>query len=170
MLFVFFRFPCPLFLFRHGVFFACGILLWLRCCSVQRSGLIWLLSFSAFAGVEIWFAMGRNPTDFLLAVAICILFWGVFMVSIKRSQYWPSGRFVRGLGNLSYPLYLNHYTLGIYVTGWLGGAELPETRHLLFSLTAVFCVSLLVLRIEQATRGKIYPRGIFRTMVRPPLT
>lgn len=165
-----FRFPLTLFLFRHGVFFALGILLWLRCCSGQRSGLTWLLSFSAYAGVEIWFAMGRNPTDFLSALAICILFWGVFMVSIKRSQYWPSGRFVRGLGNLSYPLYLNHFTLGICVTGWLGGAELPETRHLLFSLTAVFCVSLLVLRIEQATRGKIYPRGIFRTMVRPPLT
>lgn len=165
-----FRFPFTLFLFRHGVFFALGILLWLRRHGGRRSGLIWMLCFSAFAGVEIWFAMGLQIANFVLAIAICILFWGCLLASITRPQFRRYGRFVRSLGNLSYPLYLNHYALGICITGRLGGMGFSETQHLLVSLAAVLCVSFLVLRIEQTMRRVIYPRGIFRTMVRPPLT
>lgn len=163
-------FPWTLFLLRHGVFFAFGILLWARFFDGRKVRLRWLVTFAVFGCVEIWFAMNQQAKDFLFAMTIYAISFAGIYATIRSETGWLASGFTRWLGDISYPLYLNHYTLGMCLTVWLASEGRGEARHLLLCLVAIFATSQCVLWCERLIRRSVQPRGIFRTIVRLPLT
>lgn len=164
------QFSYSLLLLRHGVFFALGIMLWVGGKTRRMHHVQWLILFSVFGAVEIWLAMDQRLGTFIFAIVICTLFAWFAFAAFQLQSLRVGGRGLRFLGRLSYPLYLNHYTFGMCCTFWFASVRPSETAVLVTCLVAVSGVSLVVLSLETAVQRLIQPRGIFRTIVRPPLT
>lgn len=162
-------FPFTLFLFRHGVYFALGISIWAVAMRNEKISPPRLLVLLCFSAIEIWMAMGQVWSDFILASALFALALLFLRWSIRFCAEVSSKRLARLLGDLSYPIYLNHFTLGMCFSYWFAGFATGD-MYLVISLAGVFGVSAMVLAVENAIRWRCHPRGIFRTTVRPPLT
>ncbi|MBV9561737.1 MAG: acyltransferase [Bradyrhizobium sp.] len=144
------RFTFRVLLLRHGVFFALGLLIWAGHTSgysrVQRL----LIAVMAIFGVlEISFQYWSTATvPSVQAMAIPILLWAasvaILMASIRFAKQ-LSDRFrdhrnlLVKLGLLTYPLYLNHYTLGRVMTFSLVSHGVPSW----LSFVAVMATILL---------------------------
>lgn len=162
-------FPFTLFLLRHGVFFALGMLIWARELEAQKINPAWFVLMGCFGVIEIWFAMQHELPDFLVALFIFAAAMRFFLWSIRWTGEWPYQPLLRWLGDLSYPLYLNHFTIGMSITYWMADFT-TGAMHIVASFCGIFAVSLVVLLCEKAIRVEAHPRGIFKTTVRPPLT
>lgn len=108
-------------MFRHGVFFAVGMLLWSIHSHAEHKSHKWLAAgiLSVFCLLQIW---TRNAGGAIDAVGP-ILLWSTGLLVMVASLKWREqidfgthGGVVRHLGLMTYPLYLNHYTLGTYLT------------------------------------------------------
>ena len=143
------RFAFKLLLLRHGVFFAVGMLLF----SMHRHGATRLkvalaLGFGAFALAEIAASAGGGVAGavqgaiWLLAVAAIIasVRYGEAVERVLEGKQ----RVARDLGRLSYPLYLNHYTLGMVLVPSLFALGMEPTGALVAALTITVASSWLV--------------------------
>ncbi len=168
------RFPFKLLLLHHGVFFALGMLLWDRLLRQSRArGPVEAICFMGLllAGFLQIALLSQIPLS--KALWACLLFALALvglLASVKGAAYVPKQKSQRFLGDLSYPLYLNHYTLGMSITWMLSGQSWPAVWHCMAALMCVLVVSMAVLALDRMIRARYQPRGIFKTMVRPPLT
>lgn len=133
-------FEFKLLLLWHGVFFALGILLWL----IDREGPTPLryraaAVFAVMGVVEISIDAGGG----LRAIAPTLL-WvaavGIVILSTRLETPMPawSQKSVRTMGLMTYPLYLNHYTFGMYLIGFLAPVVDSRAVLLVLCLTIVF--------------------------------
>ncbi len=155
------RFPSKVFLMRYGVFFALGMLLWLRLRgsrSVTETGALLLAGLMCL--VEIF--VGRNLLWGIGTAAV--LLWltavGLMVLCIAHSDTFEAQlsdlqrKMARYLGNLSYALYLNHSTLGRSIVQSLATAlppASPASMSLLFC-ASVSCVLLISCFVTSAER------------------
>jgi peptidoglycan/LPS O-acetylase OafA/YrhL len=142
------RFPSKVFLLRHGVFFALGMLL----CSSLRgnhsaSNRSAMLVATVMCVLEMcvhkelaWGASLGSACIWLAAIAIMVTSI-VHAGAIERRLDDRARRTLRYLGSFSYPLYLNHYTLGYLVLQALLNHFRPVSQ---LPLIAVFVASVCV--------------------------
>lgn len=160
------RFPFKVFLLRHGVFFAVGMLIFDRI-ALQKAGLtgkISVLSTSAivlFCGFglgEIW--IGMRGVDLTATVAAIMTFLaGLIALQLSLRSYavpvFPG--LYRYLGNMSYTIYLNHYTTGMVIVYVLAETSLTGLALFIASLLAVLVLSHIVLLLETYLRALAKP-------------
>ena len=157
------RFPFKVFLLRHGVLFAVGMLIWQGFDrGFTRGDRGWLVVLLAFCSLEICIdrpGLGAN-------IVSLGLWWGslgILLLSVARSGWiaaYPAQiPLIRTLGRLSYPVYLNHYTLGLVVVPAL--AALGWTRPLVFvaALTIVLAVSYAVMAYPERALQTAFKRA-----------
>ena len=148
------RFAFKLLLLRHGVFFAIGMLVF----SVHRHGwkrwkALALVAFGAFALAEIAASAGGGA-DSAVQGGLWLVGLGAVVASVRYRDaiarclaglHGPS----RELGRLSYPLYLNHYSLGMVLVPSLFAAGLGPPAALAVSLAIVIASSWWVVRVPE---------------------
>jgi peptidoglycan/LPS O-acetylase OafA/YrhL len=160
------RFPFKVLLLRDGVFFSAGMLLWSALrkeAPARRVGLIAVMV--ALCLVEI--NIERDTLiDGVIRTSLWLLSLGVLIVSVLKAD--PIGRWAgrraglfRFCGDLSYPLYLNHYTLGMVAVFEIGRLNLGIAATLALSLAFVFTVASLVLLGPEKVI-KAWMRSFFR--------
>lgn len=143
------RFPFEVLLLRHGAFFAVGMMLH----SIHRHGdAPWkrgaLSAFVVASLLEITVSAGASA---IAECAIWLVALGAIAASIRHADAIAAavggrGTLVRDLGRLSYPLYLNHYTLGMVLVPALFALGLAPVPALAVALALVVGSSWLVVR------------------------
>jgi peptidoglycan/LPS O-acetylase OafA/YrhL len=144
------RFPFKVLLLRDGVFFALGMLLWgaLRNDATRRHpGVVALLIPLCVLEVNI---DGFPPVIALGRAAIWLASAGALVLSVRHAETirrWVGDRAgtLRFLGDLSYPLYLNHFTLGAVLVFEISRLHLGWAVSLALALSGVVAVSVAVL-------------------------
>ena len=144
------RFPFKVLLLRDGVFFALGMLLWgaLRNDATRRHpGVVALLIPLCVLEVNI---DGFPPVIALGRAAIWLASAGALVLSVRHAETirrWVGDRAgtLRFLGDLSYPLYLNHFTLGAVLVFEISRLHLGWGVSLALALSGVVAVSVAVL-------------------------
>jgi peptidoglycan/LPS O-acetylase OafA/YrhL len=149
------RFPFKVMLLRHGVFFAAGMLLF----SVHHAGRArWktgmLVICGGFGLVEIALASSKLPVAlassllWLAAVgAIAVSFCYAEAIHNKIAN---RSRLIRDLGRLSYPLYLNHFSLGMILVPSLFAAGFGAVPAFVIAMAAILASSWAVMRWPEA--------------------
>jgi peptidoglycan/LPS O-acetylase OafA/YrhL len=134
-------------LLRHGVFFAIGMLLW-KC---ERDGYTFFrstcIAIFLLAGIyQIMHQAGaHNP---FIPVLIWLVALVVFLVSLRtwndvKDPFWATT--FRNLGDLSYPIYLGHFTVGMYLTPFVATYIKSELLLLVALLTIIIGLACAVL-------------------------
>ncbi|WP_283179983.1 acyltransferase [Gemmobacter sp. 24YEA27] len=149
------RFPFKLLLLQHGVFFALGMMIHGSRRARPDIGMLCAMGvFAALGLVDIALQAGAGVG----ARVASVLIWLLSLAVLIRSLHWDAPRrmqpVLRFLGDLSYPLYLNHYTTGMAVTFLLHRAGLSGGVALCAALVAVGLIGVLVLRAERAARAR----------------
>jgi peptidoglycan/LPS O-acetylase OafA/YrhL len=149
------RFPFKVLLLRHGVFFAAGMLLF----SVHHAGQArWktgmLMLCGCFGLVEIALA-ARNLPAGLASSLLWLASVGAIIVSFCYAEaihqkFAKRSRLIRDLGRLSYPLYLNHYSLGMILVPSLFAAGFGTVPAFAIAMTAILASSWAVMRWPEA--------------------
>jgi peptidoglycan/LPS O-acetylase OafA/YrhL len=161
------RFAFKVFLLRYGVFFALGMILWLGFeYGFTRSRII-LGSFVAiFGAVEIAIQASSGSTQAALAspippfeaIILPIIVWGAGVMVLIASVSFrtrigdmlkPRSALVTRLGLLTFPLYLNHYTLGRVMTYSLISAQLARPAVFAITLGLICGSSWLIMIIPE---------------------
>ena len=164
---VFDRFIFKILLLRYGVFFALGILLWLgfeygfnRNRKIFRSNLcgVGVAEIALQAISETTQAVIVSAVSPFEAAVIPVAVWCAGMVILVLSVHFrvrigellkPRRALVTKLGLLTFPLYLNHYTLGRVMVYSLISAHLARPAVLVISLGFVFGSSWLIMLIPE---------------------
>lgn len=153
------RFPFKVFLLKHGVFFAIGILLWARFTSgTGRAVQLALVLFVLMGLVEVWLQSYPNGSRSLASVVIWLVALGCLILSIRSSEVPRQHKMRRLLGDMSYPIYLNHYTTGmvaVFLLHQMGVTGLPS---FIVSLLIVASISFGVLWAERKVREWLRPQ------------
>lgn len=164
------RFPFKVFLLTHGVFFALGMMVWAgKSAPMNRS----YVAFNALCGlaciVELFTFTDLTPQQCIVKVILWLVALGILVASANERLpaadrlSSSSKRRTRFLGALSYPLYLNHYTVGMVVSYHFAAIS-DSLLRFSFSFVVVLLVSLLVLalekRIHKAISRKVKTRPI----------
>lgn len=149
------RFPFKVFLLTHGVFFALGMMVWAgKSAPMKRS----YIAFTALCGlaciVELFTFTDLTPQQCIVKVILWLVALGILVASANERL--PSAdrlsssskRRTRFLGALSYPLYLNHYTVGMVVSYHFAAIS-DSLLRFSFCFVVVLLVSLLVLALEK---------------------
>ncbi len=154
------RFPCKVLLLRHGVFFALGMLVWHAFeVGLTRRRLMTLAALALFCSLEIATDHGG-----LRDVAISLILWwsalGVILASVVAGGAVPAGRRrwagpVREMGRLSYPLYLNHYVLGMVLVPALAARGLSRGETLGAALLIVGLSSWAIMRYPERAMQRL---------------
>jgi hypothetical protein len=171
---VFDRFTFKVFLLRYGVFFSLGMTLWLGFeYGFTRNRKILASFVGIFGAVEIAIQAGSYTTQVVFAstippfeaIMIPIMVWSAGMVVLIASVSFrsqianvlrPRSALVTKLGLLTFPLYLNHYTLGRVVTYDLISAHLGRPVAFAISFGLVCGLSWLIMMIpEPAIRARL---------------
>ncbi|WP_246693004.1 acyltransferase [Methylobacterium sp. WL64] len=151
------KFPFKLFLLRYGVFFSLGIIIFhsRRRLNFPTILLAFICFVSCIAEIISSSELGYRGT--IVTVSI----WATCVAVITYSAAYNSKnkpvlslsalKLLKFLGNLSYPLYLNHYTLGIVLTYRLKFINSPPLKFLI-CLLSVLAVSVAVLYLEKIIR------------------
>lgn len=158
------RFPFKVFLLRHGVLFAVGMLIWSGFDrGFTRAGKTWIAVLLVFCSVEICIdrpGLGAN----LVSLGLWWGSLGILLLSVARSGWIKAYKaqipLIRALGRLSYPVYLNHYTLGLVVVPAL--AALGWTRPVVFVAALATCllVSALVMAYPERALQTAFKRAM----------
>jgi peptidoglycan/LPS O-acetylase OafA/YrhL len=164
---VFERFAFKVLLVRYGVFFALGMILWLGFeYGFGRSRIMLGLVLALFGAFEIAIQATSSSTQSVFisaippfeAAMIPILVWSAGMAVLIASVSFrtrigdllkPRRALVTKLGLLTFPLYLNHYTLGRVMVYSLISAHLGRSVVFAISLGLVFVSSWLIMLIPE---------------------
>ncbi|QKV17933.1 acyltransferase family protein [Oricola thermophila] len=169
------RFPFKVFLLRHGVFFALGILLYVRFMEDDRSvGLAIPGLFAAFGMLEIGITMEAIHASISLAIALwlagLLAILGSIVYRHRIAQQLSERRnTVKKLGLLSYPLYLNHYALGMVLVPSLFALGIDGGWVLLLSLFIILSSSWLIMVGPEPMLRNLLRQAMFRTHPLPSL-
>ena len=149
------RFPFKVLLLRHGVFFAAGMLLF----SVHHAGQArWktgmLMLCGGFGLVEIAL-MARTLPAGLASGLLWLASVGAIIVSFYYAEaihhkFANRSGLIRDLGRLSYPLYLNHFSLGTVLVPSLFAAGFGAVPAFALAMTAILASSWAVMRWPEA--------------------
>ncbi len=148
------RFPFKVLLLRHGVFFALGILLWSGFeTGFTRVALRWMTGLAAVCTIELGINRGSAGEAFLtivlwwtgLAAVVASVRWGEALSRMLGFWRKPIGN----MGRLSYPLYLNHYTLGMVLVPALAGQGSGRAAAFAVSLAIVVASSYAIMRYPE---------------------
>jgi peptidoglycan/LPS O-acetylase OafA/YrhL len=160
------RFPFKVFLLRHGVFFAMGMLIFDRIAR-QRAGLVddisvlstsAIILFCGFGFGEVWLGMrGLGPTATVAAIITYLAGLIALQLSIRIHAAPALPVLYRYLGSMSYTIYLNHYTTGMVIVYILAKTSLSGAALFIASLLAVLFVSHTVLLLETYLRALAKP-------------
>jgi peptidoglycan/LPS O-acetylase OafA/YrhL len=164
---IFERFAFKVFLLRDGVFFALGMTLWLGFEYGFTRNRIILGWFSAvFGAVEIAIQAGSDSTQAVFAasippfeaILIPVLVWSAGTIVLIASVFFRTqigdllksrSVLVTRLGLLTFPLYLNHYTLGRVMTYGLISAHLARPAVFAISLGFIAVSSWFIMRVPE---------------------
>lgn len=174
------RFPFKVLLLRHGVFFALGIILWSSFeRGFTRSKLAWIIALAAVCTIE----LGINRGSVQEAATTMVLWWAGFAAIAASVAHGSTVRRLLGgwtgpvgdMGRFSYPLYLNHYTLGMVLVPALAGYGFGRGTVFALSLGFVVVSSYLVMRyperwIQQHLRARLRARLNGKATGKPMLT
>ncbi|MDD9724530.1 acyltransferase [Roseovarius sp. SK2] len=134
-------------LLRHGVFFAIGMLVWRSekdGYNALRSSLLLLYVGAAILQIVLQ-ANGHNP------VAPVIIWGGMlvfFVISLRHNSTVKrvgSSSLLRNLGNLSYPIYLGHFVIGMHLIPAIGEYVRQDLLLLLIASAIVFGLAWAVM-------------------------
>ncbi len=138
------RFYFRLLLLQHGVFFACGMLVWYGFERGLAGPAVPPLLDRAAAAVLIW-AAG------LASLILSVAFRSKIYDRLKNRQ-----KLLRDIGLLTYPVYLNHFVLGMTLVPALFAHGLTRPLVLALSLATVLVTSWLIMSIpERALRSAL---------------
>lgn len=139
-------FGYKLLLLHHGVYFALGIVLFsathikptvLKMVSIVILILLCLLEIRLKGNTE-------SETANATAIWLLMLVWLILSITLRPSiERVEIKGFLTTLGRLSYPIYLGHFVLGMYLVPHL--AVLIENRVLLFAVCMLFITALALL-------------------------
>jgi peptidoglycan/LPS O-acetylase OafA/YrhL len=159
------RFQFKVLMAQHGVFFAVGMILF----SVKsdhdkgdsRKFKLELLSvFSVMGMAEIFMSVDRAFEYRTMAVVIWIVCVFVMIVGIKYVDligvYFRRNKsIITYLGGLSYPIYLNHYSVGMVIVWMVCSLGLPDGIAFLVSVSIVLGLSMGVMWLERKIQTAI---------------
>lgn len=159
-------------LLHHGVFFAIGVLLWMRLMRERsRDQIFWLLIFFAGACLQIVAESSLKlektgvTVSPLLAcglwvLSMCVLYW--MIRNNRRIQSMPTRglQVVRRLGLITYPLYLLHNVTGGALLGALVAWGMSSTDGLALTLVSIIALSWWISAVpepalQKATRSML---------------
>ena len=173
------RFYFRLLLLQHGVFFACGMLVWYGFeRGFSRVTIIMIGIFVAFGVLEIVLQTiqydpivreraqaGPAVPPLLDRAAAAALIWAAGLASLILSVAFRSKiydrlknrqKLLRDIGLLTYPVYLNHFVLGMTLVPALFAHGLTRPLVLALSLATVLVTSWLIMSIpERALRSAL---------------
>jgi peptidoglycan/LPS O-acetylase OafA/YrhL len=142
-------------MFRHGVFFAIGMILWsIRSQGVTPLKAACLLVFGAAGLIESGL-MTERALPYMVAAALiwfsatAFMFWGVLCGDWINKTVGASAGLLRFLGNLSYPLYLNHYTTGSVVVMTAVAAGFAPTSSTVIGIATAIGLSCVLVVVEK---------------------
>ncbi len=167
------RFPFKVFLLRHGVFFALGILLYLR--FIENSACSWKALpplLICFGIVEIALTAQIEGGSTFGAIALWLAGLAAIVTSVvsgSRQKMRPSGslyRLIRKLGLVSYPLYLTHFAIGLVIVPSLFSLGLGRIPALLIALTIIFSMSWLIMEGPEAALRDFLRQYLFRPSIK----
>lgn len=154
------RFPFKVLLLRHGVFFGIGMLLWsLKNDGLARHKLAIMLVF-IFAGlIEVMLSVERTlifrlAGAMLWGISVAMLLAGVAFSGYLERKLHSCRRIMQFAGGISYPIYLNHYALGMALLAFEFEYNLPISPGLMI-FTGVFATSLAVFVAERRIQRKL---------------
>ena len=181
------RFYFKLLLLRHGVLFACGMLLWYGFeHGFSRLTLALIGVFVAFGAVEIVIQSAEfDPIILLRAEAgpsvppllnramLAVFIWmggvsSLVLSVVFRSKIYRGfknhGKLFRDIGLLTYPIYLNHFVLGMTIVPALFALGLERSLVFAISLATVLASSWFIMSLpERALRAVL-----LSIITRPP--
>lgn len=140
------RFPFKVMLLWHGVFFALGMLLR----SIRQNGITPIrlyasLLFAAMGVVEIFLKSDANPALLPVTIWACAIAVVILPIPWKTERRPQKNRvWMKQLGLLTYPLYLNHFTVGMYLTPMLSPWCENRAILLLIVVTVIIGSSTLI--------------------------
>jgi peptidoglycan/LPS O-acetylase OafA/YrhL len=147
-------------LLKHGVFFAIGVLLWLRLIKRQGGFEFWLLLFAIGGCAQIageavmkFEKTGLSyspllPCTMWLASIAWIFLSVLYNDQIRALPIWTL-QFMRRLGLMTYPLYLLHNVTGGAIMGALANRGLPTIVALLLAITMIMGLTWWVSRVPE---------------------
>jgi peptidoglycan/LPS O-acetylase OafA/YrhL len=164
------RFPFKLLLLQHGVFFAAGMIFFLVRDRGQEHGTVgkhgWktalLLLFGVMSTAEIFISVERGYAYKASAVIIWLVCMYAMATGIRygdlvKRKLFERQMLIKYIGGLSYPIYLNHYSVGMVMVWWLFSFGLPMPVVFALSLLFVFGLSAAIMwlekRIQNAVKG-----------------
>jgi peptidoglycan/LPS O-acetylase OafA/YrhL len=160
------RFPFKVLLLRHGVFFAAGMLLF----SIHQTGQArWktgmLMLCCGFGLVEIAIATKTLPvalaSSFLWLASVGAIVFSFCRAEAIHQKFAKHSKLIRDLGRLSYPLYLNHFTLGMILVPSLFAAGFGAAAAFVIAMSAILASSWAVMRWPEAMAQSWMRRMLF---------
>ncbi|MET3580242.1 peptidoglycan/LPS O-acetylase OafA/YrhL [Mesorhizobium robiniae] len=164
------RFPFKLLLLQHGVFFAAGMVFFL----VKNGGddhrkmerhawkAILLFLFGCMSTAEIFISVERDYAHKIYAVVIWLACMYAMAKGINHGKFIKyklskHQEIIKYIGGVSYPIYLNHYSVGMVTVWWLFTWDFPAPIVFVLSMLFVLGLSMAVMwlekRIQSAVRG-----------------
>ncbi|RWK57717.1 acyltransferase [Mesorhizobium sp.] len=167
------RFPFKLLLLQHGVFFATGMILFLvRNGGDGRSEMghagktVLILFFGCMGTAEIFISIERGYAYKTAAVIVWLMCMCAMAAGIRYNEFIKCkildyDNFVRYIGGISYPVYLNHYSVGMVVVWWLFSLGFSTPIAFVLSMLCVLGLSMAVMSLEKRIQNAIrrgFPR------------
>ncbi|WP_167480946.1 acyltransferase family protein [Mesorhizobium waimense] len=153
------RFQFKALLLQHGVFFAVGMILFSIKADREKHGrrewkLVLLSVFSAMGMVEIFMSVERPNEYKIIAIVIwvmcmCAMAAGIRYADLVGSYLEKHKAIIIYLGGLSYPIYLNHYSVGMIIVWAVCSSGLPAGIAFVLSASIVLGLSMGVMWLER---------------------
>lgn len=173
------RFPFKVALLWHGVFFALGMLIR----KAAREGLSPLetvasVMFTVFCLFEIVSTVIAGSEAFATEayrIAMAAGIWIVAMIAIVASIFrsemmarYIGARWVKQAGLMTYPLYLNHFAFGMWLTPLLAGYILNPVLLLAVVMTIILVCAWLILAGPEAWLQSLAKKVFLKRRPREP--
>jgi peptidoglycan/LPS O-acetylase OafA/YrhL len=155
------RFPFKVLLLRHGVFFAAGMLLW----SMKSTGFdrhkMAIMGIFLLAGLaEVVLSVERTLAFRVMAAAL----WMVSVAAVLGGVVWGEWlearlknrrKIMQFMGGISYPIYLNHYSLGMVLVALFFQRSSVTVSTFLLPFALIMGTSIAVFAIERPAQRKL---------------
>lgn len=153
------KFYFKLLMLQHGVFFATGMMFFILKNGNSKNGchmceLFLITAFSVMGILEIFITVERSYEYKISAVVIwvvcmCVMESGVMYVDRVNRKMEKHRWLINYIGGLSYPLYLNHYSVGMIIVWVLFSFGLPAGVVFVLSMFSVLGLSMAVMWLER---------------------